>query len=65
MTNLEIKMQNFETYEIPNTFTTDLSLDTQIELGICDWIAETFDGRVGFGHTKTEAVTNLLSSIQT
>ena len=57
-------MSNFEVYEIQNTFTADLSLDTQIELGICDWVAETFDGRVGFGHTKTEAVANLLSSIQ-
>jgi hypothetical protein len=23
-------------------------------------VAETFDGRVGFGHTKVEAITNLL-----
>jgi len=53
-------MQNFEAYEICNTFTTDLSLDAQIELGICDWVAETFDGRVGFGHTKAEAIINLL-----
>jgi hypothetical protein len=53
-------MKNFEVYEISNTYTTDLSLDAQIELGICDWVAETFDGRVGFGHTKVEAITNLL-----
>jgi hypothetical protein len=53
-------MQNFEVYEIPNTFTNDFPLDKQIQLGINDWIAEMLNGRVGFGHTKDEAITNLL-----
>jgi len=47
-----------EVYEIPNTFTRDLSLDVQIELGINDWQAEC-GKRVAFGHTREEAVQNL------
>ena len=47
-----------EVYEIPNTFTRDLSLDAQIELGINDWQAEC-ENRVAFGHTRDEALQNL------
>ena len=52
-----------DVYEIPNTFTPDYSLDKQIELGICDWIAE--KGKyVAFGHTKAEALKNLAEIIE-
>ena len=52
-----------ECYEIPNTFTRDLPLDTQIALGICDWQAEEVEtGRVAFGHTEAEALNNLANS---
>ena len=46
-------------YEIPNTFTRDLPLDVQIELGINDWCAEDGDGRVtAYGRTRDEAIEN-------
>lgn len=48
-----------DVFEIPNTFTPDLSLDVQIELGICDWQAEDEHGHVAFGHTREEAIFNL------
>ena len=49
--------QSFEVYEIPNTFTRDLSLDQQIELGICDWQVDIGDLSY-FGRNKAEALTN-------
>jgi len=58
----EAKM-NVEIYEIPNTFTPDLSLDRQIDLGINDWRAEC--GRmVAFGHTESEARENITAMIE-
>lgn len=54
-----------ECYEISNTFTPDLSLEEQIEQGICDWRAELEDDsvfggyRVAFGRTRDEAIRNL------
>ena len=51
-------MNQIECFEIPNTFTRDLSLDKQIALRICDWQAQIGE-KVAFGHTKKEALENL------
>jgi tryptophanyl-tRNA synthetase len=56
--NQQRKAGIMEVYEIPNTFTNDLTLDEQIALGINDWQAECKNGHVYFGKTKAEAVEN-------
>ena len=48
----------YDLYEIANTFTSDLSLDTQIRLGICDWQLDCPNGHCYFGHTRVEAIDN-------
>lgn len=51
-------LSSVEVYEIPNTFTNDLTLDEQIELGINDWHAEC--GKYwAVGKTHDEAAENL------
>ena len=51
-------IETFDVYEIPNTFTPDLSLDEQIKLGISDWQLDCPNGHVYFGHTRWEALEN-------
>lgn len=58
-------LRDIEVYEIPNTYTTDISFERQIDLGICNWKAEVTDSSVyggykmAFGQTKAEALENL------
>jgi|VirMetMinimDraft_7_1064189.scaffolds.fasta_scaffold412409_1 hypothetical protein len=58
---------SIEVYEIKNTWANDLTLDQQIAHGINDWRAESEDAkvnggfRVAFGHSKQEAIDNLLA----
>lgn len=55
---LRSKPTIIEFYEIPNTFTRDISLEEQIEIGICDWQVSMSDGAVIVGHTQKEALEN-------
>lgn len=52
-------MIKMDCYEIPNTFTRDMPLDTQIAERINDWRCDGPDGRVSFGHTEAEARANM------
>jgi hypothetical protein len=52
-----------EVYEVPNTFTSDMSLDEQIEAGCNDWRADCSDGSVHFGRTEAEARKNAENTI--
>lgn len=47
-----------DVYEIPNTFTQDLSLDEQIAIGINDWAIACPNGHVYFGRTECEVKEN-------
>ena len=45
-------------YEIHNPSFNDMTLDQQIEAGVCDWCAEGPDGHPFFGETKDKAEAN-------
>jgi hypothetical protein len=45
-------------YEVHNPSFNDLTLEQQIEYGICDWCAEGKNGHPYFGRTKEDAEKN-------
>lgn len=51
------------TRAISNTFTRDFPVFKQVALGIADWEAQDDSGRVAFGHSEAEAVTNLKNAV--
>jgi hypothetical protein len=50
--------KRIDVFEAANTFTRDITLDRQIEMGINDWRAEC-GVAVAFGHSRQEAIANL------
>jgi hypothetical protein len=57
MLNEERKMNKVaEVYEVASQSFSDIPLDEQILLRICDWVAVDYEGREFFGHTKNEAM---------
>jgi hypothetical protein len=55
---IEHIIKHADIYEIPNTFTRDLSLDQQIALGISAWQMDCPSGHTYFGHTRFEVIAN-------
>lgn len=45
-------------YEIHNPSFNDMTLEQQIDAGICDWCAEDADGHQFVGETKDKAEAN-------
>ena len=45
-------------YEVHNPSFNGMTLEQQIEAGICDWCAEREDGHPFFGETKAKAEAN-------
>jgi hypothetical protein len=56
--NASLRRPSLEVFEIPNTFTPDMSFEEQIAEGICDWQVDLPNGHVYFGRSRDEAIAN-------